>query len=294
MNQPNAGRCMSMQAMQALNELRENNQLCDAVIVLDDDTEIGVHRALLSACSSYFRYYSINHPIFHYPIPTFRSTFITPLRSERDTKIRVPGVKSDLMMVLLDYVYLRKLNLDPQNVYDMLITADYLCILGVVEMCCNYLESILSADNCIGIMSFASNYFCQNLSQRVWKFIMKNFVEISLESNEILKLPLNDLLKIINADNLNVKSEEIVWDLVLKWINYDPSERKQHIVVLMKGIRLGLLDTQFFLEKVKDHQYVTACEESRPMIIATLKFLYDLETIANKYVDRSYESFKMF
>lgn len=51
-----SGRCMSIQAMQALFELKENNQLCDATIVLDDGSEIPVHRAILCACSAYFRY----------------------------------------------------------------------------------------------------------------------------------------------------------------------------------------------------------------------------------------------
>lgn len=48
-------RCMSIQAMQALFALKENNQLCDATIVLDDGSEIAVHRAILCACSTYFR-----------------------------------------------------------------------------------------------------------------------------------------------------------------------------------------------------------------------------------------------
>lgn len=49
------GRCMSIQAMQALQELRENNMLCDAVIRLDDGGVFHIHRAILSACSTYFR-----------------------------------------------------------------------------------------------------------------------------------------------------------------------------------------------------------------------------------------------
>lgn len=40
--------------------------------------------------------------------------------------------------------------------------------------------------------------------------------------------------------------------------------------------------TQFFLENVKDHPYVTGNEGSRPIIIETLKFLYDLEMIAQR------------
>lgn len=45
---------------------------------------------------------------------------------------------------------------------------------------------------------------------------------------------------------------------------------------------MQLLYFQFFLENVKDHPYVTGNEGSRPIIIETLKFLYDLEMIAQR------------
>jgi kelch-like protein 10 len=259
------GRCMSMQAMQTLYDLRENNQLCDAIIVLDDGTEIPIHRALLCACSSYFR-----------------AAFTTLLHNKNETKVQIPGVSSEMMHLLLNYAYLRKLDLNKNNVFDVLITADYLSMLGALEMCCKYLENILNPKNCIGILLFARNHFCTELAQTCWRFIMKNFIQISQQSDEILMLSLKDFQEIINADNLNVKSEEIVWETILKWINHDPEQRKGHIVALMKCIRLGLLETQFFMEKVKDHPYVTSCDESRPMVIETLKFLYDLERIMHK------------
>lgn len=65
----------------------------------------------------------------------------------------------------------------------------------------------------------------------------------------------------------------------------DPESRKKHIVELMKNVRLGLLHTQYFLERVRGHPYVTGNEECRPIIIETLKFLYDLEMITLKDVD---------
>lgn len=87
---------------------------------------------------------------------------------------------------------------------------------------------------------------------------------------------------LVGADELNVKSEQTVWELILRWINYDLESRKDYIVDLMKNIRLGLLDTQFFLENVKDHPYVVGNDACRPIIIETLKFLYDLEMITQK------------
>ncbi|KAL1498288.1 hypothetical protein ABEB36_009109 [Hypothenemus hampei] len=259
-----SGRCMSIQAMQALFELKENNQLCDATIVLDDGSEIPVHRAILCACSSYFR-----------------ALFTTTLHNKEKNRVHLPGITSEMLQTLLVYVYLRKLDLDEQNVYSILVAADYLCILGALELCSKYLESILRPTTCINILAFARNHFCQELSENCWKYIMKNFIQIAAQSSEILTLSLIELQEIINADDLNVKSEETVWETILRWIDYSIDERKQYIVELMKCIRLGLLDTQFFLERVKDHPYVAGCEASRPMIIETLKFLYDLEMITH-------------
>lgn len=146
-----------------------------------------------------------------------------------------------MMHTLLSYIYLRKLNVTEDNVYKLLTTADYLSILGVLEICCEFLKSKLSPTNAIGIMLFARNHFCRNLAESAWQYVMRYFVSIATQSEELLTLSLNDLQEIINADDLNVKSEETVWEAILRWINHDPEDRKKHIVSLMKCIRLGTI-----------------------------------------------------
>jgi kelch-like protein 10 len=47
--------CMSSEAMQKLFQMRLNNQLCDAIIRVDNDRSYNIHRAILCACSTYFR-----------------------------------------------------------------------------------------------------------------------------------------------------------------------------------------------------------------------------------------------
>lgn len=193
-----------------------------------------------------------------------------------------------MLQKLLIYIYLRELDLNETNVYSLLVIADYLSILGLLNLCCNYLKKMLTPKNCIGIMLFARKYFCRDLASDAWNYTMRNFVDVSTKSDELLNLPLDRFKEIINSDNLNVKTEETVWETILRWINFNPDERKIHIVELMKGIRLGLLDTQYFLERVKDHPYVLGSEASRPLIIETLKFLYDLEMITHRYQNGHY------
>lgn len=73
---------------------------------------------------------------------------------------------------------------------------------------------------------------------------------MATQSDEFLHLPLEELNGIILEDELNVKSEEAVWEAVLRWVNYDPEARWQHTVKLMGSIRLGLLDTQVSIDKL--------------------------------------------
>jgi len=46
--------CYVFKACNVLNDLRKNGQLCDAVIRVEDG-HFTVHRAIMSACSPYFR-----------------------------------------------------------------------------------------------------------------------------------------------------------------------------------------------------------------------------------------------
>ena len=48
-------RSMSIVALRTLYELKENNQLCDASILLEDGTLFAVHRVVLCASSMYFK-----------------------------------------------------------------------------------------------------------------------------------------------------------------------------------------------------------------------------------------------
>jgi hypothetical protein len=48
--------CKSKQDMLTLNELREKDPLCDALLCLDDGGTLPVHSVILSMCSTYFRF----------------------------------------------------------------------------------------------------------------------------------------------------------------------------------------------------------------------------------------------
>jgi len=61
---------------------------------------------------------------------------------------------------------------------------------------------------------------------------------------------LTSRFQILSRDDLNVRNEELLFDAIVRWVDYDPAHRKQAMPKLMRSIRLGLLTTQYFVEKV--------------------------------------------
>jgi hypothetical protein len=58
----------------------------------------------------------------------------------------------------------------------------------------------LAVENGIGIMRFAKAYFCSRLERDARCFVMRNFVEVSAQSEELLELSPEELLDVIGAE----------------------------------------------------------------------------------------------
>lgn len=77
-------------------------------------------------------------------------------------------------------------------------------------------------------------------------YILKYFVEVAKKSQQIEMLKFEDFIEIIKDDMLNCREEETVWELCLKWIDFEPEQRSKSDCVykLLQGVRLGLLETK--------------------------------------------------
>lgn len=269
---------MQLQAGNVLSELRQCGQFCDAILKAEGK-DFPVHRAIMSACSPYLR-----------------ALFTNGLYETQQKIQELPEISAQLMEVVIEYAYSREAKVTSENVQELLPVADHLGILGLVKACCDFLKASITFENCIGIRNLARNYFCTQLEKDTTKFILGYFLDVAEKSTEILQLSCDDLRELLDHEELNVKSEEHVFDMVLRWINYDSSNRKKYIYPLLKCIRLGLLSSSYFVEKVrfeilwilltdltlvqvKAHPYVCGSDDCWP--------LYDLDLSKEKEVDSS-------
>ncbi|VVD04922.1 unnamed protein product [Leptidea sinapis] len=199
------------------NELRLNGQLCDGTIICRDMQTIRVHRAILSAVSPYFK-----------------AIFVNSLKKgEPEEKEIFVDVPTYYMGLILDYAYTGTCTVTVENVQFLLPYADQFDVVGIVQLCCQFLLQELRPHNCLGIFKFARCYFCNDLEKKGKLYIRQNFAKILKECSEFKSLSYEELEDILRDDELNVRNEEIVFQAVKTWVEHDLESRRKYIPTLL-------------------------------------------------------------
>ncbi|XP_072568583.1 kelch-like protein 10 isoform X1 [Paramormyrops kingsleyae] len=247
------------------NQLRLAGKHCD-VILQTDGIDFKAHKIILCGVSTYFQ-------------ALFSSGWTVP----EGCRYKIPGISPEIMSLILEYAYTYSVLITVNNVESLLEAADHFSILSLVEGCSDFLEGQLCLENCIGICNIASVYCCAELHQTAYQFLLQNFTEVARTSMEFLELSLSQLCEILEKDELNVRQEDVVFDAILRWIMYDPANRKAHIAVLLSKVRLAQMEAEYFMRIVQNNELVRNSEECKPIIVSTIEAMYDLDVNAPQY-----------
>lgn len=101
------------------------------------------------------------------------------------------------------------------------------------------------------LSSIRSDFNFGELAEAAYNYIVKYFMVIAQEDdNELMKLSKEDFRRILKNDQLNVKREEFVWEVILKWVNHFPVRQKSDLVYLLPSVRFGLMESKYFIDNV--------------------------------------------
>jgi BTB/POZ domain len=89
-------------------------------------------------------------------------------------------VDASIFGQLIDYIYTRTVNITDDNVKQLLIHAERFLVRGLVERCCEFIKGNMSYSNCIGVLSFARQYYLADMEQSAWKFLLANFIQVEI------------------------------------------------------------------------------------------------------------------
>ncbi|KAF3694238.1 Kelch-like protein 10 [Channa argus] len=219
------------------NELRLEGKLCDA-IVKAEDVEFQIHKIILCNCSPYFR------------------ALFTCWSTEDRKVFNVSNLSPLMMELIIQFAYTGSVMVTEDNVQDLLLAANMLNVVEIVQTCSNFLSEHLCPENCVSIWQFTNICFCPELRHRAHRYIVHHFMEVVFQ-DEFLQLSVQELTDILERDDLNVKKESTVFEAILRWISHLPEEREGHIAVLLSKVRLALSSEEYVKNTVLSNKLVS-------------------------------------
>ncbi|KPJ12814.1 Ring canal kelch-like [Papilio machaon] len=246
--------------LDALARLRCDATLCDVRLQAQAEgaTEpaegVWAHRAVLAACSPYFR------------------AMFTQFDERTQDAVTIQNVEPHALEAIIEYVYNpNSLVITEDNVQSLLSASSLLQVSGVRAACCNFLAAALAPDNALGIRAFAELHACRDLKDCAARYVHRHFVEV-LETEEFLSLTAETLAQLLDSDRIMVPNEEVVLDAVIRWMQHNPGERQQHLGTLLEHVRLPLLGRDVLVARAAAEPLAGAGLRVKDLVIEALSF----------------------
>ncbi|XP_078691960.1 kelch-like protein 11 [Branchiostoma floridae x Branchiostoma belcheri] len=247
----------------ALNEQRIQEKFCDVVLEVEG-RHIPAHRNVLAACSPYFD-----------------AMFGGNLAESRSSQVTLTEVSPEAVSKVIEYMYKGQVQVDPKHAEELLHASDLFLITELKLECQDVLQDMLDSNDavqCLRIRNLAKIYNMTTLEEKAMTFVRQNFSEIA-KREDILQTSIEDMQTLLSDEHLQVENEESVLELILRWIQFDKTNREQYLTELVKLVRYGDVNKDF-LSKVRMEDLVRESEECQLLIDDVMsKFRTELEAM---------------
>ncbi|KAJ6668327.1 hypothetical protein lerEdw1_015704 [Lerista edwardsae] len=242
----------SLNLLDQMKSMKALAEMIDVVLVAEDE-KFPCHKVMLAAFSPYFK-----------------AMFTCGLIECTQKEVALHDMSADSVSTLLHYMYTAELYLTNSNVQSVAVAAFFMQMEEVFGMCQKYMMDHMDASNCVGIYYFAKHIGAEELSDHARKYLYQHFSEVSLHE-EILEIEAQQLLSLIRSDDLNVSREESILDLVLRWVNHSRQVRADHLLELLKQVRLVLVSPSFLVQARKRNVVLLSNSQCSEMIEGALE-----------------------
>ncbi|XAR63011.1 hypothetical protein NMG60_11022793 [Bertholletia excelsa] len=187
----------------------------------------------------------ISSPILAAKSPFFYKLFSNGMREseQRHVTLRINASEEAALMELLNFMYSNTLSTtSAPALLDVLMAADKFEVASCMRYCSRLLRNLpMTPDSALLYLELPCSVLMgeavQPLTDAAKQFLAARYKDITKFQDEVMGLPLAGIEAILSSDDLQVASEDVVYDFVLKWAraHYPKLEERREIL----GSRLG-------------------------------------------------------
>ncbi|XP_068683052.1 kelch-like protein 3 [Montipora foliosa] len=222
-----------------LDALRESRRFCDVTVAVKGE-EFKAHKIVLAAAS-----------------PFFLSLFETNMRESNENlvKIELEETAAFIMGDVLKYIYTGCVSVIEETAHNLIATADYLLLPGLKTLACEFVMSNVTSEGCLFNYLFADKYQCPELKKKSCEMMKLNF-SVVMETEDFLKLDVDQVMEWVSSDDVIVRAEEDVFRGIMNWVAYSKVEREKYLPDLLHQIRVSSMSHSFLLNELVEEELI--------------------------------------
>ncbi|GFX59769.1 kelch-like protein 3 [Trichonephila clavipes] len=214
-------------------EFERLQKLSDTVLHTENGDVFRVHRMLLAYRNSFFL-----------------SLFC---RNKNEDNFFIPNVSSETLDTVLTYLYTGNVSLTEENIKDLLVASKKLSVKNLFKMCRTIAVKKRSIQNCLSLFTAAWDIKDVYLLKECYRFIQIHFEEVFWNSRENLgDLPFEAFTQLLRDKNLNVTSERVIWEAIVKWSEVNAPQRLRLVPQLLGNMYIEAIDENLATEILTD------------------------------------------
>ena len=214
-----------------LNDLREENFLCD-VTLMADDKPFQAHRAVLAATSPYLK-----------------SLFSDMSGGKIEHEVvEIRGVSAEGLKHIINFIYTSELRLNMGNIREVLAAAGHMQLKSATNFAVSYLKNEISVFNCVDVIQISEQFELPEVEEKAYSFIAQHLNEL-VKTEEIQKLSIENMSFLLDSNGLKNVSELELFEATRQWLMFDAG-RYQYIRPLMEKIRFPQIPPRDLLRYV--------------------------------------------
>ncbi|GAU13611.1 hypothetical protein TSUD_347150 [Trifolium subterraneum] len=184
----------------------------------------------------------ISSPILAAKSPFFYKLFSNGMREseQRHVTLRISASEEAPLMELLNFMYCNSLSVAlPPALLDVLMAADKFEVASCMRACSRALRNIpMTPESALLYLDLPSSVLMadavQPLTDAAKQYLASRYKDVTKHQEELMGLPLAGVEAILSSDELQVASEDAVYDFVLKWARtqYPKLEERREVLGL--------------------------------------------------------------
>jgi len=189
-----------------------------------------------------------------------------------EIRIEIESGEFELFKMMLLFIYTGHLKIVTENVVPLMALSHHFGIVPLKEACGEILGQHLGDDNVFYLLHMTDKFQCASLRKLCAAYLAKNFQEL-LESGKMLELNPETWTDMLKSDDLQVTSEEVIFNAVLAYVDkFDKVQRDKALELILPSIRFPLLPGKFLVQKVESNKAISHLPVVKELLYESFRY----------------------